>query len=170
MRTSGMLALVLSASLMACSGTDTSTLSSSDEAFVQSVYDQAVQAPQALKDSDQVDPAVKELVKDIEQSSDRLAAESRLVWDQVNKTVRENETAVALIDQASEAIEQSDAKAQTQAWIEAMIQQRESLINAAQAQIDSTTNEDVKALAEKVKAEQSELVRQLRQTLDQLSK
>lgn len=170
MRTSGILALILSASLMACSGTDESALSKSDEAFVQSVYDQAVRAPQTLLESDQVDASVKDLVKDVEQSSNTLAAESRMVWDEVNQTVRGNETAMDLIDQASEAIDQSDAKAEARAWIEAVIKQRESLINAAQTQIDTTTNEEVKQLAEKVKAEQSVLVERLREELEQLSK
>lgn len=170
MRTSGILALILSASLMACSGTDGSALSKSDEAFLQSVYDQTVRAPQTLLESDQVDASVKDLVKDVEQSSNTLAAESRMVWDEVNQTVRGNETAMALIDQASEAIDQSDAKAEARAWIEAVIKQRESLINAAQTQIDTTTNEEVKQLAEKVKAEQSVLVERLREELEQLSK
>lgn len=170
MRTSVILALGLSAALMACSGTDVGALSKSDEAFVQSVYDQAVRAPQTLLESDQVDPTVKDLVKDVEQSSNALAAQSRMVWDEVNQNVRANETAMALIDQASEAIDKSDAKAEARAWIEAVIKQRESLINAAQTQIDTTTNQEVKQLAEKVKAEQSALVERLRQQLDELSK
>ena len=41
---------------------------------------------------------------------------------------------------------------------------------AAQNQIDTTTNEDVKAFAEKVKQEQSALLDQLRRELDELSK
>lgn len=170
MRTSGILALVLSATLMACSGTDVEALSKSDEAFVQSVYDQAVNAPKALLESDQVDPAVKELAKDVQRSSDTLAAESRQVWNDVSKTVQSNESTKAFIDRAGAAIDQSDAKAQARAWIEAVIHQREALINAAQTQIDTSNNEEVRKLAEKVKAEQGALVERLRNELQQLSK
>ena len=65
---------------------------------------------------------------------------------------------------------QHDTKIQAKAWIEAVIKQREALMAAAQNQIDTTTNEDVKAFAEKVKQEQSALLDQLRRELDELSK
>lgn len=170
MRTSGPFFIMAALALAACSGTDASTLTKADEQFVQSVYDQAVTAPQSLIEHADVDPAFKDLAREVERSSDLLAAESRSVWQDVNRSVESNASAQAIIAQATETLAQHDTKIQAKAWIEAVIKQREALMAAAQNQIDTTTNEDVKAFAEKVKQEQSALLDQLRRELDELSK
>ena len=79
MRTSGPFFIMAALALAACSGTDASTLTKADEQFVQSVYDQAVTAPQSLIEHADVDPAFKDLAREVERSSDLLAAESRSV-------------------------------------------------------------------------------------------
>ncbi|WP_336249743.1 DUF305 domain-containing protein [Stomatohabitans albus] len=170
MRTPALLAVLLAGVLMACSGTDMTTLSESDQAFLRSVQDQAVQAPESILSNEEVDPAVKDLVKEVQRSGDQLAVQGKHLIGDVSQTVEDNPSAKALIDQAQEAIDKSDAKAQARAWIQAAIHQREALIKAAQVQIDTGTNPEVIKLAENVKKEQGALIQELRTRLEQLSK
>ncbi|MGY0406679.1 hypothetical protein, partial [Pseudoalteromonas sp. SYSU M81241] len=53
------------------------TLSESDQAFLRSVQDQAVQAPESILSNEEVDPAVKDLVKEVQRSGDQLAVQGK---------------------------------------------------------------------------------------------
>lgn len=170
MRTPAVLALLLTGVLTACSGTDSATLSQSDQAFLKTVQDQAVQAPQEILKNKDVDPSIKNLIKDVERNSDQLAARSNQLLGDVRDVISDNPSAQALIEQANAAIDQTQTKAEATKWLEAVIKQREYLIEAAQAQINATSNEEVRKLAEQVKADQTALVEQLRAQLAELSK
>lgn len=168
MRTSSILAALLASVLVACSGSDTAVLTADDQAFLEQVRADAVTQSAAILDNEDLNPEIKAVVGQVEQSTDRFAAESRRLLDSMHATVQDHPSVKAAVDQAQSVIEAADSAAQTKAWIQSLIAQKEAILAAAQQQIDQSTNPQVVAFAKQVYSEQEQFVAQLRNELANL--